>query len=118
MQSMYINLNNRGRGLVEEISQRMEIIMSECTSGNELAMGRFKVEEYYIDIDYSSPWSPPAIQSFNGVTIMSNKEREYPRIEEFLAHHLPDWSEVMKKVEKDRRDEMEFQDYLWRNCRW
>ena len=118
MQTAYIDLTKRGRELVEEINQHMEKAMSECVSANDIAVGRFKLGGYYIYIDYSMPWSSAFPSSLSPVTITSAIEREYPRIEEYLAHHLPDWSEVMKKVEEDRREEMEFQDYLWRNCRW
>ncbi len=118
MQTVYINLKKRGRELVEEINQHMEKAMSECVIANDIAVGRFKVGRYYIDIDYSMPYSSASTSSLNPVVITSEIEREYPRIEDYLAHHLPDWSEVMKKVEEDCHDEMEFQDYLWRNCRW
>lgn len=118
MQTAYINLTKRGRKLVEEINQHMEKAMSECVSANDLAVGRFKVGDYYIDIDYSMPWSSAFPSSLSPVTITSAMEREYQRIEEYLAHHLPDWSEVLKEVREARREEMEFQDYLWRECRW
>ena len=118
MQISYINLTKRGRELVEEVNQHMEKAMKECVSSNDYAVGRFKVGEYHIDIDYSMPWSSAFPSSLNCVTITSASNREYPRIEEYLAHHLPDWSEVIKEVREARREENEFQDYLWRNCRW
>jgi len=118
MQTAYINLTKRGRELIEEINQHMEKAMSECVGTNDFAVGRFKVDGYYIDIDYSMTWSNASNSSMSPVIITSAIEREYPRIEEYLAHHLPDWSEVMKKVGESRREEMRFQDYLWRNCRW
>lgn len=118
MQTAYINLTKRGRKLVDEINQHMEKAMSECESAYDLAVGRFKVGDYYIDIDYSMPWSSAFTSSLSPVTITSAMEREYPRIEEYLAHHLPDWSEVLKEVREARREEMEFHDYLWRECRW
>lgn len=118
MQTVYINLKKRGRELVEEINQHMEKAMSECISANDIAVGRFKLGGYYIDIDYSMPWSSAFPSSLSPVTITYEIEREYPRIEEYLAHHLPDWSDVLEEARKERREEEEFQRYLWDNCRW
>lgn len=118
MQTVYINLTKCGRGLIEEINEHMEKAMSECFSANDLAVGRFKVGEYSIDIDYSMPWSSAFPSSLSPVTITSDNQREYPRVEEFIAHHLPDWIEVLKKTKENRRIESEFQEYLWANCRW
>ena len=113
----YTNLTKSGRGLVEEINNHMRLAMFDSLNDCGDAVGRFRVGETFIEIDYSHPYSSkPSV--FGCVTVTTPSEREYPRIEEYIAHHLPDWYEVMEESNKARIEEREFQDYLWSNCRW
>mgnify|MGYP007069947436 CR=1 FL=1 len=101
--------------MVEEISSHIRLAMFDSLNDRSAAVGRFKVGETFIEIDYSHPYASklPTV-----VTVTAPSEREYPRVEEYIAHHLPDWFEVMKESEKAEVEEREFQDYLWSNCRW
>ena len=112
----YINLTKQGRELIEEINNHMRVAMSNCLLDHNDAVGRFKIGEKYIDIDYSHPNTKTSVSGF--VYIIAPSEREYPRIEEYIAHHLPDWDELIEESEKAEAEEIEFQDYLWNNCRW
>lgn len=113
MQIVYTDLTEIGRKLVDEINEHMQNEMYSCIGTDFSAIGRFKLGSTYIDIDYSQ-----RKVSETAVMITAATEREYPRIEEFIAHHLPDWGEVELKAERDRADEEEFQRYLWDNCRY
>lgn len=117
MSGRYIKLTKSGRDLIDEIRDHMKIVMKDCRN-DSLATCWFMVGNVYIEIDYSNP-TAILPSEFNSVSVIGvKKERDYPRIEEYIAHHLPDWYDVIDEHEKERREEDSFRDYLWQNFRW
>lgn len=52
------------------------------------------------------------------VSVVHENDHSSPTLEKAISEHLPDWSDVEAEAEKDMREEQEFRDYLWRNCRY
>lgn len=52
------------------------------------------------------------------ISIGHDSELPTPNLENSIISCLPDWDDVEAKAEKDMREEQEFRDYLWRNCRY
>ena len=72
-------------------------------------------------IEYNDGWIEICMKS-DGTTEVtvchSGNEHESPRLEAAIAGMLPDWWSVRTRAEEDEREEQEFLDYLWRNCRY
>ena len=88
-----------------------EAIYSECLWEDRI----------YESIDYNDGWIEIYMKS-DGTTEVtvchSDNEHESPRLEATIAGMLPDWWSIRTRSEEDEREEQEFRDYLWRNCRY
>lgn len=88
-----------------------EAIYSECLWEDRI----------YESIDYNDGWIEIYMKS-DGTTEVtvchSENEHESPRLEDTIACMLPDWWSIRTRYEEDEREEQEFRDYLWRNCRY
>ena len=88
-----------------------EAIYSECLFEDRI----------YENIEYKDGWIEIYVKS-DGTTEVtvchSDNEHESPRLEATIAGMLPDWWSVRTRAEEDEREEQEFRDYLWRNCRY
>lgn len=88
-----------------------EAIYSECLLEDRI----------YESIDYNDGWIEIYMKS-DGTTEVtvchSENEHESPRHEDTIAGMLPDWWSIRTRSEEDEREEQEFRDYLWRNCRY
>lgn len=88
-----------------------ETIYSEC----------LREDRIYESIDYNDGWIEIYMKS-DGTTEVtvchSENEHESPRLEDTIAGMLPDWWSIRTRSEEDEREEQEFRDYLWRNCRY
>ena len=52
------------------------------------------------------------------LVIHADNVHNSPTLEATIAERVPDWWSIQSKVEDEERKEQEFQDYLWRNCRY
>lgn len=88
-----------------------EAIYSEC-------LWKDRISE---NIEYKDGWIEIYMKS-DGTTEVtvchSDNEHESPRLEATIADMLPYWWSVRTMAEENKREEQEFQDYLWRNCRY
>lgn len=50
--------------------------------------------------------------------IHADNEHNSPTLEATIAGRIPDWWSIQPRAEDEERKEQEFQDYLWRNCRY
>lgn len=88
-----------------------EAIYSECLLEDRISES----------IEYNDGWIEIYMKS-DGTTEVtvchSENEHESPRLEATIAGMLPDWWSIRTRSEEDEREEQEFQDYLWSNCRY
>ena len=50
--------------------------------------------------------------------VHSGNEHISPTLEATIAGVMPDWWSIQTRSEQDGRDERDFKDYLWKNCRY
>lgn len=103
---------NKRISFLQSIVDRIEeAIYSECLFEDRI----------FENIEFKDGWIEISMNS-NGSCEVSvchlDNEHESPRLEATIAGMLPDWWSVRTRAEEDEREEQEFQDYLWRNCRY
>lgn len=97
---------------LQSIADRIEeVIYSECLFEDRISEN-IEFKDGWIEINMNSNGSCEV-----SVCHLDN-EHESPRLEATIADMLPDWWSVRTRAEEDERKEQEFQDYLWRNCRY
>lgn len=98
--------------ILSKISDTMRQRVYESALENSTAYGTF---------EYNAGWVEVTMHRNGNVEVIvchSDNEHQSPTLEKAIADWLPDWGEVEEEAEKDEREELEFRDYLWRNCRY
>ena len=94
--------------IVEQIEQA---IYEECLSESSVS----------VNVEYHDGWIEVYVKNDGTceVTVChSDNEHESPTLETTIAGMVPDWWSVQTRAEEEARKEEEFQDYLWRCCRY
>lgn len=97
--------------LFAQIADGMRDRIYEASLECDNAYGSFEFGPASVEVDVSRYGEV-------NVCVVHDNEHSSPLLEKAIGDHLPDWSDVEAEAEKDRREEEEFRDYLWRNCRY
>ena len=88
---------------------------------------KMQAEIYESALDYDSIYKEFCFKSGNiciticrngnvEVDVYHDNEHKSPTLEKAITSCLPEWGEIEEKVIRDRKEEQEFRDQLWRNC--
>ena len=94
--------------IIEKIEER---IYAECLGDDHV----------FVNIESNDGWIEVYMKSDGTCEVVvchSKNEHESPMLESTITGMLPDWWSIHTRAEEDEREEQEFQDYLWANCRY
>lgn len=94
--------------LVEKMEQA---IYDECLSEDRISL----------NVEYASGTIEISMTSQGDCeveVIHADNEHTSPTLEATIAGKMPDWWSIQSRAEEEERQEQEFRDYLWRNCRY
>lgn len=105
-------MSQKRYAMVSEISEGIREKIYESSLECDCAFGSFPFPSGVIEVEVNR----------NGevYVCVSHKENDHasPTLEALIADCIPDWYDVEAEAKKDLREEEEFRDYLWRNCRY
>lgn len=80
----------------------------------------FDSSHTYTVFEFKSGWINVYMDENGDVEVLVShyNEHQSPALEKAICACLPDWRGIEDEKEMDQREEQEFRDYLWRNCRY
>ena len=100
------------KAFLDEIVETIEqAIYEECLSECSVS----------VNVEYHDGWIEVYMKNDGTCEVSvchSDNEHESPTLESTIAGMMPDWRSIQTRAEEEARKEEEFQDYLWRCCRY